>query len=91
MTVDVAERRFDGSSWGEVSERKLQADFIKKIDGKKIKFLGVLPLLGLLRNFFSRGGQNLERDLYIRVHIRLSEFVFCPFVRFLVLVNSGAL
>ena len=35
MTVDVAERRFDGSSWGEVSERKLQAGFIKKIDGKK--------------------------------------------------------
>jgi hypothetical protein len=35
LTVDVAERLFDGSSWGEVSERKLQAGFIKKIDGKK--------------------------------------------------------
>jgi hypothetical protein len=36
LTVNVAERRFDGSSWGEVSERKLQAGFIKKLMAKKI-------------------------------------------------------
>jgi hypothetical protein len=53
LTIDVAERLFDGSSWGEVSERKLQAGFIKKIDGKKNFIFRGMPPLGLLGNFFT--------------------------------------
>jgi hypothetical protein len=46
LTIDAAERRFDSSSWDEVSEKKLQAGFIKKkLMAKKIKFLGILPPL----------------------------------------------
>jgi hypothetical protein len=68
LTVDSAERRFDSSSWGEVSEKKLQTGFIKKIDGKKIKFSCVLPPLDCRETSLLEvgGGQNLERDWLIK-------------------------
>ena len=56
VAVDVAERRFDGSSWDEVSERKLQAGFIKKIDCKKNLIFRGINTSRIASKILSRGG-----------------------------------